>query len=236
MSALRAILAPKLENGAKVLQVTSAREGEGTTLVAAGLGIALAQAQCATLLVDAHLSAPSLARTMGHGPSAGLVEVLSKKAANVPGVIFETPVRNLYLLPAGGMTRDALALLNDPRFKHLIDELRARFDRIVIDSAPVLASAEALLAAVACDQTLVVVDSGATRVRDAEEMARMVASFRTEFAGAVLNRYPPLARGRRAAANPARRAPAARRAAPQESPWGASGAAQALEEPAHEVN
>ena len=199
MSTLRALLDGSFEDGAKVIQVTSAGLGEGKSLIAGGLGIAMAQSQRATLIIDAHLSAPGQAEAFGHGSSQGLVSVLRRESASIPNLIWETPIRNLYVLPAGSAASDALALLNDPRFAQLIRELRARFDRIIVDSAPVLGSAEAQLAATACDLSLVVLSAGETRARDAQEAVDSIGALKSRVKGVVLNRFPKLARTPRSA-------------------------------------
>ena len=195
MSTLRAMLDQDMQNNAKVIQVTSPGRGEGKTLVAAGLGIAMAQSHRATLILDAHLSAPGLAHAFRHENSRGLSDVLRHQYdGGVPALIWETPVRNLYVLPAGDPSNDALSLLNDPRFGELLGELRARFDRIIVDSAPSVGSAEAHLAATACDQALVVLANGETRARDAREAIDAISALRSKVSGVVLNRHPRLAK------------------------------------------
>lgn len=172
----------------KVFQVASAEADDGKTLVAAGLGIAMAQAGQRTLIVDADFHSPDQARLFGLAGGAGLTQLLEQGRLDLAAL--KTAQEGLYVLPAGPVPDNLDELLGGRRFAATMKELARRFDCLVIDSAPLLGGTEARVVAAVSDETLLVVRSGRTTRRLLGIAAASIVSVGGRVAGAVLNQVP----------------------------------------------
>ena len=181
------LLRTKLEGEARrtqLLLVTSPRIGDGKTTTSANLALTMAQEfQQKVVLVEADLRRPRLAEQFGVRGEPGLADVLVGAAALEDSLV-PVPGHHLYLLPAGPAAARSTELLASPVMQRVIAALRARFNRIVLDTAPAAMADTHVLARLA-DGVLVVVRSGITP-RPALE--RTLAGIdRQKLLGIVLN-------------------------------------------------
>jgi len=169
------------------LGVTSANHGEGKTLTAINLAIAMAMDVNQTvLLVDADLRTPAVARCLGLQPAVGLSDYLIGEA-EIPDCLLRSQVERLAILPARSNVGNSAELLASPRMLQLAGELKARYpDRIVIyDLPPLLACGDAIGFLPSVETTLLVIRDGATRTTDLTHAMELLAD-RT-LIGVVLN-------------------------------------------------
>ena len=142
--------------------VTSASPAEGKTFTAANLAMAQAQlAENAVLLADFDLRRPVVHNLFQADRSPGLSDYL------LDGVPLESVIKrigntNLYFLPAGSPVKNPLELLNLRQVKNLIQSLPRLFNWVIIDTPPLLFSADANLLSTVTDGVLMVVRIGAT--------------------------------------------------------------------------
>ena len=172
----------------KVIQVGSAEPDDGKSLVAAGLGIAMAQAGQRTLVIDADFHRPAQARLFGLGGDEGLAQLLQNGLSAVAPVA--TEVEGLSVLPSGPTPRNLDELLGGPRLGAALKELARRYDCIVVDSPPLLMNTDGQAVATSCAETLLVVRSGKTTRRLAQAALRAIVSVGGRVSGAVVNRVP----------------------------------------------
>ncbi len=179
-----------LDNPAKIIVVTSTVPGEGKSTVALNLGAALAQMEN-TLVIGADLRRPSLAKKCGLAPNhSGLTHFVSG-TAKLDDCIEHLPELNLYVMPAGIIPPNPLEMISSKKFVQALKYLRERFDRIVIDSAPVQAVSDALILASNADSVIYVVKADSTSATQAQSgIASMVAS-NEPLTGVVLNMFDP---------------------------------------------
>jgi tyrosine-protein kinase Etk/Wzc len=174
----------------KSLVVTSAAPGEGKTLTAANLAVTLAYDGLRVLLVDCDIRRPRI-HGLFHLPRApGLMELLT--ASPSPGgprvpAIRDTSVVGLSVLPCGALPSNAANLLSGTRMKVLLQELREQYDIIVLDTPPVLATADAGIVASLTDGVLLVVRAGATDKGAAQRACQQLANVGARVVGTVLN-------------------------------------------------
>jgi succinoglycan biosynthesis transport protein ExoP len=174
----------------KSLVVTSAAPGEGKTLTAANLAVTLAYDGLRVLLVDCDIRRPRV-HGLFHLPRApGLMELLT--ASTAPGgprlpAIRDTSVVGLSVLPCGALPSNAANLLSGTRMKVLLQELREQYDIIVLDTPPVLATADAGIVASLTDGVLLVVRAGATDKGAAQRACQQLANVGARVIGTVLN-------------------------------------------------
>jgi polysaccharide biosynthesis transport protein len=128
----------------KMVMVTSAVGGEGKTSLSSHLAASLARAGKKTLLLDADLRNPSIHRLFGMDRTPGLCELL-RGDVDLADTIQQTPAPGLSLIPAGLCDDFALQGLAQDNLRKICEPLKAEFDFIVVDSAPVLPVADSLL-------------------------------------------------------------------------------------------
>jgi capsular exopolysaccharide synthesis family protein len=169
---------------AQLLLVTSPGAGDGKTTTSANLALTIAQDYShSVVLVEADMRRPTLAGLCGITPEQGLVDVLVG-AVPLEEALVQLPGQNLFVLPAGQATSRSTELLGSSMMARLIDTLRSRFDRIVVDSPPVTLADTHVLARLA-DGVLIVVRAGVTS-RPALEHA-LEGVERERITGLVLN-------------------------------------------------
>ncbi|MFG3253829.1 polysaccharide biosynthesis tyrosine autokinase [Streptomyces sp. NPDC048172] len=171
--------------GARLLVVTSALPGEGKSATAADLAAAFAEGGASVCLVEADLRRPRIAAACGLVREAGLTTVLIGRA-ELDEVLQRPAGGALSVLAAGPLPPNPAELLASERTARLLAELRARFDVVVLDTAPLLNVADTTGLLPSADGCLLAVRAGATpRARVAEAVAA-VRAVGTPLAGAVL--------------------------------------------------
>jgi protein-tyrosine kinase len=177
------------ENNWNVLAVTSPGEGEGKTLTAINLAISIArEVDYTVLLVDANLRHPWMLEHFGLEHRKGLSEYLTEDIPIADLLIQSERVKHLVILPGGKPLTHSAEMLNSPRMKELVDEMKSRYhSRIIIfDLPPVLSSADALAFSPYVDAALLVVEEGITQKQDIERTVELLSS--TNIVGTVLNK------------------------------------------------
>lgn len=131
-----------------------AGEGKSTTLV--NLAYICAQGGYTTLMIDADLRRPRLHTFFDINNSVGLTNYLTTDLM-LEDVILQTPVDNLYFMPSGILPADAAGILNSRRMSELIQDVKQRFDLVLVDSPPILGVSDASVLASEVDLTMIVV-------------------------------------------------------------------------------
>jgi capsular exopolysaccharide synthesis family protein len=171
----------------RVFLITSAIPGEGKTFTSSNFAATLAQQGFRTLLIDADLRKPSVSKLFfNENIKPGLSEVLM---GSVPldEAIVTTQVENLSVLPAGGIAPNPSELLAQAQFGEMVQSLKAKYDRIVIDSSPVLAVRDPLLLAKSVDACCLIVRAGRSPAKASVQAIRLLAEADTPASGVVLN-------------------------------------------------
>lgn len=169
----------------RVLLVTSPGKGDGKSLTAANLAVTMAQEfNRRVVLVDADLREPSAHALLGLPPTPGLADVLTG-SATLDEAIVELPDFNLAVLPAGLTPERPAELLGSVAMRRLLDALRSRFDRVLLDMPPVVPLADVGVLGPQVDGVLLVVRAGVTKT---PEIERALAVFDpSRLVGLVLN-------------------------------------------------
>jgi capsular exopolysaccharide synthesis family protein len=136
--------------------VVSGGAGEGKTTTLVNLAYICAQGGYTTLMIDADLRRPRLHTFFDINNSVGLTNYLTSELM-LEDVILQTPVDNLYFMPSGILPADAAGILNSRRMSELIQDVKQRFDLILVDSPPILGVSDASVLASEVDLTMIIV-------------------------------------------------------------------------------
>jgi protein-tyrosine kinase len=154
----------RAENGRTVrsIVITSPSKGDGKSLTASNLALTMAQEfHQRVLLIDADFRRPSVARLFGISDSPGLSDVLLG-AADIDTALVNLSDQRLTVLPAGTPPGHPAELLGSAGMRRVLDTLRTRFDRILIDMPPVAPVADVHVLAPMADAVLMIVRAGMT--------------------------------------------------------------------------
>jgi capsular exopolysaccharide synthesis family protein len=177
----------------KTIIVTSAREGEGKTTVAANLAASIAHlAKGRVLLIDGDLRRPRLGERLGILPRFGwgdLVEGLASPMNSIvrtePGALHVLVNKSICQLPQSSASQKLVDLLASPRPEELLEELKQQFEVIIVDCPCITEYAEAQKLALIADGTIMVVRAGKTHHSAVTDALKLVPKERR--LGIVLN-------------------------------------------------
>lgn len=176
--------------------IVSAVPDEGKTFVSTHLGITLASQGLRTLLIDMDLRRSQLAQTFGISTDRKGVSDLLLEEASFREVCFGTGVANLAIMPSGSRVSnpaELLATCGVERLKEMAFE--AGFDRIVIDTAPLVPVNDTLVLGDMADSTFLVVRCNRTPQAIIQEAIRKLQQTGIPLTGLVLNRLAHRSRG-----------------------------------------
>lgn len=180
------LLGPKEQT--RTLVFTSAVPEEGKTFTSINCAVTFALQGEKTLIVDSDMRRPSVHRgLLGGEERIGLTDYLSGQAT-LDQVIGSTPVEGLSIITAGRKAPNPAELLLQADIPALLAKLLERFDRVIIDSAPVNAVSDTLHIAGPAKEVILVVRSEKTPVRVVQRSLSQLRKSGTHLAGLVLNR------------------------------------------------
>jgi succinoglycan biosynthesis transport protein ExoP len=184
------------ENGSspRVLVFTSAGPGDGKTTVASNLAIAMAEIGRRVLLIDADLRRPRMHDLFKLPNDCGLSDLLKEhgfSGSTADGLIQETQIPGLHLLPSGPPTQAAANLLYSPNLVDLLAKCKEEYDIVIIDTPPMLQMTDARVIGRLADGVILVARAEQT-TRDAIMAAsQRFAEDRVRVLGTVLNDWNP---------------------------------------------
>lgn len=167
------------------LVITSADAGEGKTFTSLGLARSVAEAGHRVLLVDADLRRPMVADRTGLDNTIGLGHVLS---GQIPPADVINPVQGGFdVMVAGNVPPNPAELLGSPRLLQMLDALRASYDLIILDTAPVLPVTDGVVLASAVGSAVLVARAGTVTRPKLAAAVEAVHNGGGEVLGIVLN-------------------------------------------------
>jgi succinoglycan biosynthesis transport protein ExoP len=186
---LRAVVTKHARNQKQCFMVVSAVPEEGKTFVSTHLAVTFASQGLRTLMVDLDLRRSRLAETFGISKRGNGLTELALGEATLADVCHDTGIPNLFLLPAGRHVSNPAELLANCDIKQLRKvALEAGFDRIVIDTAPLIPVHDTLVLGELADITLMVVRCNRTPSVIVQEAMRKLQQTGIPLSGVVLNR------------------------------------------------
>ena len=178
------VLLSTLDDNKKIFVITSSIPNEGKSTVATNLGAALGQMK-KTLIIDADLRRPSLAKTFGHSSThIGLAECVAGTSTVSDAIIHS---EGFDILLAGTIPPNPLELISTERFTQLITDLSAEYDNIIIDSPPTQSVSDALVLSALATGVIYVVKADSTNHTLAQKGIERIQQTGTKVLGVILN-------------------------------------------------
>lgn len=144
----------------KTLVITSAGPGEGKTTTAVNIAQVMAKAGDRTLIIDSDMRRPRVHKVFDiENVTKGLSNFLVGNAS-IEETILPTGTETLSILPAGPIPPNPVELLNSPRLQELLKYASENYDRIIIDSPPVIAVTDAVILSRMTDGVIVATHGG----------------------------------------------------------------------------
>jgi capsular exopolysaccharide synthesis family protein len=181
-----AVLFGASSSGIRTILVTSPTPGDGKTVVASNLAIALAQGGLRTVLIDADFHRPRQHEVFNVDGRRGLSDHLQGDA-ELREVLLQTGLKRLHIIPSGPMPIDPSRLLGGKTFSSLLKRLSEGYQMIVIDSPPALVVTDACVLGALCNATLLVLRAGRSTRHDGESAVERLLSVGSFLLGVVAN-------------------------------------------------
>ncbi|MEO0454894.1 MAG: polysaccharide biosynthesis tyrosine autokinase, partial [Verrucomicrobiota bacterium] len=178
------------EEDKKVLLITSALPNEGKSFVSANTAVAFAKEGRNTLLIDADLRKPVIHKIFQIPTTKETLGLTSALTSDSPleSHFVDSNIDHLTLLPAGQIAPNPAELLANDSFNKLLQIARERFDRIIIDSAPVNPVADSLLILPLLDGCVLVADQSKTPKSAIQRTIDQIKKSGTSIIGLVMNK------------------------------------------------
>jgi capsular exopolysaccharide synthesis family protein len=170
----------------KTLMVTSSAPAEGKTTTSSNLAATFAQQGMRVLLVDCDLRRPRVHELFGTTREPGLTHLVLSYAS-IADAVRPTAVENLSVLPAGALPPNPSELLGSEAMRAVLEELRNRFDLVILDTSPVLLAPDASILGAGADGVLLVARAGVTERSAVRQTVQQLATVGAHLLGTVLN-------------------------------------------------
>ena len=175
--------------GSLVLVVFSAGPAEGKSTTICRLAHMMGAYGERVLLVDGDLRRPAQHRLANCPRSPGLSDVLAGKC-EVDAAIRRSIAPGLDLLTSGGMPGFTLSLLYANRLRDLLASLRGKYERILVDSPPIIGVSDASLLAGVSDGALLLIQHRRNPASMVLRAQQVIVGLKTTIFGAVLTQVP----------------------------------------------
>ena len=181
----------KHKGNAISLLVTSTMPGEGKSWIVSNLGIAFAQSNKKTVIIDSDMRKGRVHNIFDTKIFPGLSNYLAEESKSIKDYLIKTEVDNyLWVLPAGNVPPNPSELLSSERMIKGLEELKEEFDVIIFDSTPCILVTDAIIISRIVDATVIVSAYKKTKIENLKQVQRNIENVGGKIAGVVINKIP----------------------------------------------
>lgn len=178
-----------VDNPPRLIVVTSSVPNEGKTTSSINIALALAEADHSVLLVDGDMRRPSVANYLELVGSSGFSTVLSG-GAPLDEVLQPTRYPRLTVLGSGPIPPNPSELLGTMAARKALQEMKSKFDYVIVDSPPLLAVTDSAILAAESDGALVLVRAGSTKRDQLTHATEILRDVGAALLGTILTMVP----------------------------------------------
>jgi tyrosine-protein kinase Etk/Wzc len=150
------------KNDKPVILVTSSFSGEGKSFISTNMGAVMALSGKKTVVMEFDIRKPKIVTGLDLKRKMGITNYIIGAAQFDDLLVKVDELENFYVIPCGPIPPNPAELLLSPKLKDLIAEAKARFDVVIMDTAPVGLVSDAITLAQFADCTLYIVRRGHT--------------------------------------------------------------------------
>jgi len=170
----------------KTILITSTSPQEGKTTVSINLSVVFACANEKTLLIEADMRKPRISKSLGLENKEGLSSFLAG-TSTLDAVIKPTFIPNLFVLSSGPRPPNPTELLTSAKTRKFLEEAKTRFDRVIIDSTPVLTVADTAILANMVDGVIDVIRASYQNIDLILRGRQRLTEVKARILGVILN-------------------------------------------------
>lgn len=176
----------------KVILNTSPQPRDGKSFISANLAVAYAQDDKKVLIIDCDMRKGTQERIFGvragsTGGYSNLILNYDSKMA-ISKYIIHTSIENVHLIPAGPVPPNPIELLSSKNNEDIINELKTKYDIIILDCPPVLELSDAIVMTKFSDANILVISCGRTKLEELEEAKKAFERANKQITGVVINK------------------------------------------------
>lgn len=190
------IMFSKPDRPPKLLLITSTTPEEGKTTVSSNLAVAMAMMGEKVLLIDADMRRHNIHKVFSLDNTLGFTNAIIG-SATVSACIKPVPdIPNLSVITGGTLSPNPLEMLSSQRAKNMLAELGKDYDRVIIDSPPLLAVADAVILAHLADAVILVAWGGKTSISLVKRALQTIENVKDiKILGVAINKLDVSRRG-----------------------------------------
>lgn len=176
-----------VDKALKIITITSSDAGEGKTTIICNLAITMALSGKKVILIDADLRKPGVHSKFMISNETGLTNILAQKKP-LESVIKTASVKDLDIITSGPIPPNPSELLQSESMGNFLEDLKKKYDYILLDTPPVGMVTDAAILAAKSDGIILVVTSGKTHIDEAKRAKQLLLNVDAKILGVVLNK------------------------------------------------
>ena len=174
------------ERPPKTILITSSAPFEGKTLNAVNLALTMAQTESRTLIIDGDMRKPRVNKIFGIPVSPGLTDLLTSNL-DPAQVVQATSDPHLDVITAGKTPPNPAELLGSERMRKILATVSERYDRVIIDSPPLIAITDGVILSSITEGVILIVHAGKTGKELVYRSVKSLQDAGAKILGIVLN-------------------------------------------------
>jgi capsular exopolysaccharide synthesis family protein len=172
----------------KLIQVESSVMGEGKTTVISNLAVNLGLSDKKVVVVDLDFRKPKLHHVFGMEMGRGIAEFMLSKT-DTTKVVRHTKYKNVDIVTRGKRISNPAVVFISDKFKNFLERLKAEYDYVLLDCAPVLQISDYLNITPLSDGVIFVVAYASTTRSQVQEAIKELQKAGANILGTVFNKY-----------------------------------------------
>jgi len=171
----------------RTILVTSPTPFDGKTTVSTNLSIVLTQGGRKVVLIDADLRRPAVHQQMGLSNRWGLTSLFTNEEYLMDGILRKNQSTGLSVMTSGNLPPNPAELLGSEKMMQIISKIKTQADLIIFDSPPLTVVTDAAVLSKRVDGVILVINSGTTKVKPAQQAVEQLQRVGANILGVVLN-------------------------------------------------
>ena len=170
----------------KIFLITSPGPQEGKTTVTANLASTMAEQGLKTVIIDTDLRKPRLHKVFNDNNKIGVTNYVSDNST-IDYITKKSEIENLDYITSGPIPPNALQIIKSSKFEEMLEKLSERYDKIIFDTPPTSAVADALVLSKIVDGVVIVASYNKTNKHYLKETKEQFLAINSNIIGVVLN-------------------------------------------------